>query len=331
MSSLVRILVPVDFSECSWLALKVAVSLGERLAATVDVVHVWDMPAYRGVTDKVTAIGGPKTHSQWVLDEVGREIQRLLSGLTPEELSWVHTRIEKGKAAPTIVGMSEDYDLLVMGTHGRTGLAHVLMGSVAERVIRGARCPVLTTRRPLEIEGHFVRQEGASIHKLCKKGARFLVAVDFSDCSRLALRRVVGLADELGAQVEVLHVVELPETYVHRGESWIFTKAGTPFGDLRANAAKELDQFVADIGMEHQPVVKTTRLGRVRENILSYAESGAYDLLALGTHGRSGWSHFWLGSIAEQVVRRAPCPVLAVRELKEEAAKKASQEKEHAA
>jgi nucleotide-binding universal stress UspA family protein len=320
MSSVVRILVPVDFSECSRLAVKVAVGMADRLAATVDVVHVWDVPGHRKGASQVVTRDGPRTHAQWALAEIGRDVEGLLAGLSAEELSWVHTRIERGKPVPTIVELSEDYDLLLMGTHGRTGMAHVWLGSVAEKVVQRVRCPVLTTRHPQAtgVEDDLRKKRGG-IERLCHEKARFLVAVDFSDCSRLALKRTIKLADELGAQVEVLHVVELPESVVHRGESWSFPNTGASFVRLRARGAEELAEFVHEFDETGQRLLRTVRMGRVHENIISYAKSGSYDLLALGTHGRKGWSHIWLGSIAEQVVRHAPCPVLTVRETRERA------------
>ena len=314
MSAITKVLVPVDFSECSWLALNVAAGLAERLAVTVDVVHVWDLPRHRRASSTFLSVGGSRAYAERVLDDKGQEIEKLLAGLSVADLDRVHSRIEKGHPARTIVALSEEYDLLLMGTHGRTGLAQVLMGSVAERVVRRARCPVLTTRHPRVIHGHYVDHDGIAIRRVCRKDARVLAAVDFSSCSRVALQRTIGLADDLGAQVHVLHVVEPPRANPNWGEPWPFRGAGPTTRALRAQAESELAEFVGQVDRPVLPLTQSVAVGHASGKIVARAQSGGYDLLTLGTHGRSGLSHLWLGSIAEQVVRRSPCPVLTVRE-----------------
>jgi universal stress protein A len=144
---------------------------------------------------------------------------------------------------------------------------------------------------------------------------RILVPVDFSPCSRSALEHAVHLAQKLGAEIEVLHVWEPPRYVI---PEVTVQMPGEPQRTLmefaRSEAGKEMEGFLADFEGEGQPRV-SGRLasGDPTEAIIDLAESGSYDLIAMGTHGRTGLSHLFLGSVAEKVVRRAKCPVLTIR------------------
>ncbi len=153
MNQLDRILVPVDFSACSGPALHEALFLARRFGASIDVLHVADPPrplVAPGIpfgvvgTDPIAL----EDHSRAL--EAGR-MERFLSEWDAEaDTSGVRirSRLETGAACDVILRLAreEKYDLIVMGTHGRSGILHVLMGSVAEKVVRRAPCPVLTTR-----------------------------------------------------------------------------------------------------------------------------------------------------------------------------------------
>ena len=120
----------------------------------------------------------------------------------------VTTRVATGIPSEEVItaARAEDSDLIVVGTRGKTGLAHVLLGSTAERVIRGAPCPVLTVRtEPADAEG-----EGALSMPVTLE--RILVPVDFSDCSLDALEYAVVVAQQAKASLMLLHVLE-PVSY----------------------------------------------------------------------------------------------------------------------
>ncbi len=144
-----RILVPVDFSQCSRAALEHAIVLAERFGAPIDVVHVWEPPHYVG-PEFLIRERGEKGHpvQEYALDQAKKEMDQFLSGF--RERDRFHLRFESGKAYQTIIKLATDehYDAIVMGTHGRTGLQHLLIGSVAEKVVRAAPCPVMTIRQP---------------------------------------------------------------------------------------------------------------------------------------------------------------------------------------
>ena len=150
--SVQKILVPVDFSSCSRRALSYAAFWGARMGAQLDVLHVVSEPPSYGSMD-VISLSMPQAGvrsfrdyaHQLAKDEMGAFLDScsLPEGLKPN-LSFVD-----GSPTHSILNVAEEhhYDLIVMGTHGRTGLSHALIGSVAERVLRKAPCPVLTVRQ----------------------------------------------------------------------------------------------------------------------------------------------------------------------------------------
>jgi len=143
---------------------------------------------------------------------------------------------------------------------------------------------------------------------------RILVPVDFSACSRAALDQAYSLAEQFGGTIDVLHVWN-PPLYIGADVGLSFGESGRTLWDYaRAAAAKDMEQFLANF--QRRGAVKITfRLeqGSPYERILSIANSGKFDLIVIGTHGRTGLSHLFLGSVAERVVRHSRCPVLTVR------------------
>ena len=151
MPQLENILVPVDFSECSGAALEYALFLARSFDAAVDVLHVWEAPQYLGMEVMVQGPGGMgQSLAQFVQAHAQKELDHLLASLEPQGNVVVRSHLETGEPHDVIIRMAEalEADLLVVGTHGRRGISHLLMGSVAERVVRRAPCPVLTVRTP---------------------------------------------------------------------------------------------------------------------------------------------------------------------------------------
>ena len=145
-----RILVPVDYSESSAKALRLALEIAERLQAHVDVVHAWDKPSY--ITENVMS-HHPEQGTAPLLEKIGETAEAdlaefLASVAVPTSVSLTH-RLLSGEPGTQILRAlrEQSYDLVVMGTHGRSGLGHLLMGSVAERIVRLSHVPVLTVPR----------------------------------------------------------------------------------------------------------------------------------------------------------------------------------------
>ncbi|MGQ3683705.1 MAG: universal stress protein [Candidatus Loosdrechtia sp.] len=145
MIVLKKILCPVDHSECSYLALKYAISLSLKDEAKLYLMHVIDSRFFEMETYKLS----PYNISESELAKIHSDLMKSLPEGTTDLLE-VETIVVKGVPFNEILNTSQEVgaDIIVMGTHGRTGLSHVMMGSVAEKVVRKSACPVLTVRMP---------------------------------------------------------------------------------------------------------------------------------------------------------------------------------------
>jgi nucleotide-binding universal stress UspA family protein len=190
-----------------------------------------------------------------------------------------------------------------MGTHGRSGFERLVLGSVTEKVLRTSPVPVLT------VPSHAPDAVPAGRDPF----RRILYATDFSPGSERALRYAASLAQHGAAQLTILHAVEhLPVGYDPIGVA--------PFDFAAYNASIEdaskakLREFVPDairLACDTDDVVTT---GKPYVDILRIAQERQADLIVLGVHGRSALDKLVFGSTTEQVIRRATCPVLTVRE-----------------
>lgn len=149
MVELKRILVPVDFSDCSSEAVEYAAMLATQFGATIDLLHVWEVPPYIP-PEAMVGVPGHDTQSLATMahSHAEKEMAEFIAKFADKKLALGEAKLESGDPARTVIDVLEGggYDMIVMGTHGRTGLAHLLMGSVAEKVVRRASCPVLTVR-----------------------------------------------------------------------------------------------------------------------------------------------------------------------------------------
>ncbi|MCH7987587.1 MAG: universal stress protein [Planctomycetes bacterium] len=141
---------------------------------------------------------------------------------------------------------------------------------------------------------------------------RILLPTDFSDNSKIASNYACALTEQFGSELHLLHVVQdlvamVPEPGL------AFPPPGDYMGEMQASAEKALDQLLDPEWTKGKTIVKSTRQGPPFLEIIRYARENDIDLIVLGTHGRSGLAHALLGSVAEKIVRKAPCPVLTVR------------------
>ena len=206
-------------------------------------------------------------------------------------------RVEEGPPAPRILEVvtEEAADLLVVGTHGRAGLQRVLVGSVADRLLRQATCPVLTVR---PIPGSTPRPE---IRRIC-------YATDFSPTARAAWPWVVAIASAAGAEVDLVHVTFEPVVDSHMSAETIGRMAQL----LDEQGRIEVERFLEVSTLPRERIhVRVTR-GIADEQIVHSAQEHAADLIVMGTHGWSGVVRWMLGSVAHGVIQTAPCPVLTI-------------------
>ena len=139
-----KILVPVDFSECSQAALDLALQLAKATSGVVEVLHVWEAPMYAGAEHVL--VKNEKGERKTVVELVHEAAERELDGFLSEQDTSVKGHLMTGDPPTVIADQAKRYDLVVMGTHGRGVIARFLLGSVAERLVRTAPCPVLTVR-----------------------------------------------------------------------------------------------------------------------------------------------------------------------------------------
>lgn len=192
-------------------------------------------------------------------------------------------------------------DLVVMSSHGRTGFAHLILGSVAERVVREAVCPVLTIR-----QGDEEVTTSAFQH--------ILVPVDIADRSATALICARQIAAQHGGTVYPLHVVPTEDIYLQRDVYRLQEGEGTNLV-LAEKVAKERLAEVSQTylkGVRYEPVVHVS--SDPARTFLEMEKEVEADLLVMATHGFTGLFHLLLGSLTEKMMREAGCPVLALHQ-----------------
>jgi nucleotide-binding universal stress UspA family protein len=203
--------------------------------------------------------------------------------------------LRKGKADDTIPEIAGEIgaDLVVIGTHGRTGIRRFLLGSVAEHVVRRAPVSVLVSRG----------ETGGEIH-------RVLVGTDFSPGADKALRQAIALSAP-GAEIEIAHVWHYPPGTWGLGALADRTEALDALRSALTAGALERGQALIEQWQGTGRQLRFNLLhGPAASVLTARAETERFDLIAVGTHGYRGFRRFLLGSIAEATVRHAPCSVL---------------------
>ncbi len=230
----------------------------------------------------------------------------MLNQIVPTDPTVLRThRLASGNPAQEIVRIAEEeaVEMIVMSTHGRTGLAHVLMGSVAEQVVRRAACPVLTLGQsaPGPLKAKCPETESDS------QGKTVLFATDFSASSNAALQHASSLASQLGARLLILHV-EQPLAPYGGGEVYSSYVLDYHSESLK----KELDNVRpchSQVPYIHQMVI-----GDPANEIIRVAKEVKASMIVISTHGRTGLAHLLMGSVAEGVIRGASCPVVTFKQ-----------------
>jgi nucleotide-binding universal stress UspA family protein len=234
-----------------------------------------------------------------------KEAERLLGELVTrvkQEGLDVGGQLREGIPSEQIgqVALEQRADFIVVGTHGRTGLDHIMLGSTAERVIKQAPCPVLTVR-VASIHGEKEADAPPCIRHL-------LVPVDFSSPSLDALEYAIQVVDRFGARLTLLHVLEPIYHDLELGLGRIEQEV-----QKRTHWEAQLDGLAQVVKERGLPAGAAVLGGIPSESIVTYARGKGCDLIVMGTHGRRELSRVQYGSVAEAVLRQAPCPVLTVR------------------
>lgn len=287
-NDLETLLVATDFSVAAEAALDVAIGLAREVRAKVHVVHAFELP-YVGFSDSVSfpiSDLAERIRARAETDLAACVAKRSGTGVE------VVARLEEGDPREAVVEAAQELaaDLVIMGTHGRRGLPRALIGSVAESVVRTCARPVMVVRVPRPVAGPFVH---------------ILVATDFSEPSRRALDVALDLARMHNARISLLHVWSLPKFGYAEALTW-------PIAELESAARGALGDLLASTTKVHARTEALLRQGNESTQILETAEKSGCDLVVMGTHGRRGLPRLMLGSVAGEVIRRSPVPVITV-------------------
>lgn len=287
-----RILATTDFSKISLVGVRYAVSLADKVDAGVALVHVIERaPRFAGMESVVLA----KDDAD-VIELAERELARLAKKESKKDLA-VQSFVRHGKPFDEIAALarSREADLVVIATRGYTGLKNVWLGSTAERVVRHAPCAVLTVPP---------RNAKATAFQL----KRIVVPIDFSETSAQALPYAAALAEQFGAEIILLHVIEWVAIPSELGSApSAITEAD------KGSVAKDLLRLRQEALGEDVPGRTIVRAGAPFQEITRAAKEMGADMIILTTRGHTGLQNVLLGSTAERVVRHAECPVLVVR------------------
>jgi len=293
-----RIVFTTDFLKPAQRAFAYALALAKALQLRLVILHV-----IKGVTDAGSPIQPDSRYLRPLKTAALLELGRLVR-LAQEAGVRAEPRLQVGHPTTCVMDALAELQaqLMVMGTHGRTGWDRLQLGSTAESVIREASCPVVTVR------GLVAGDVGRSHRPVRLK--RLLVATDFSACAQAALRYAAGLARRLESELVILHVFETPA----RGPGTGRSDAGGAVESSRrqAQGRRRLNRLLSALRAEGVAADGYCVAGEPIDVILTQAAQWAADAIVIGTHGRRGLRRAVLGSLAEQVVRRAGCPVLTV-------------------
>ena len=302
-----NILVPIDFSRMSIESIAKAKSMAQEFGAALHLAHVHHRQYPVTFMGPVLSSGGPITsfeeHRERALRDELKEVARQ-NNLLPD--GSVHL-CEGASVYHEICRLAQKIpaDLIVMPTHGRTGLMHTFLGSTAERVIQHSPCPVLVTRAR---KGKTAK---AAADKTGPDRARtILVPVDFSEASASALHYSIEFAQSVGAKLIILHVVYLGDTLSTDGMG--IYRLSDVREKAREEAERQLGAFLRPVefgAVPHETLLKT---GHPVTEICAVADQRKVGLVISATHGHTGLAHLLIGSVAEQVVRRANQSVLVV-------------------
>jgi nucleotide-binding universal stress UspA family protein len=299
--SIRNVLLPIDFSKISTQTIETAKRLAHRFGASIHLVHVhhWQYPG--DFMGPLMPVGKVRiSFEQQRRERLAEELKMVAQahGLSPGR---IHP-LEGASAFHEICRLAEEIpaDLIIMPTHGYTGLRHVLLGSTAERVVQHSPCPVLIVR---EKKQRSKTGRGLSISTI-------LVPVDFSNCSRQGLQYAIGFANEFAARMILLHA-----TYL----GYMYSSEGTAIYDIpglqeaaRENAELQMRKLVRTVNFGSAKFETVFTESSPVLDICAFAKDHTVDLIITSTHGLTGLEHVLIGSIAEKVVRHAPCSVLVV-------------------
>ena len=295
-----HVLCPTDFSDVSLTALNYAMSFCREIDSKLKVIHVVDTTLLN-VGNMVAVPEG--------MDELKKAARKNVAELCEElGLDESDVEVDYGNPAERIVAFAEstDVDLVIMGTHGYSGLSKMLLGSVTEKVLHHVKVPMLTvSARAPETPATLPRS--------------VVLAVDFGPGTNDVLRHGVALAEHFGARLTGVHAVPIPYVVLNeRSLERLSDEEIDAVRDTLTSARRdELSDLLRDTigkrGDERASFEVVTDVGPVHKVLTDTADAKQADLIVMGAggHGESGFG--WLGSTCHKVVRASARPVLVAR------------------
>jgi nucleotide-binding universal stress UspA family protein len=296
MREINRILCPVDLSDVSDHAIDHATLIASWYKSRITALHVLNPVLVPG-TEFALVGGNPATVlSEDEITGVREEVARRFHTSAVD----VDVLVRTGSPANDILERARSLpaDLIVIGTHGVGGFQHLVLGSVTEKILRQAICPVLT------VPPHAVTTSSLPFKRL-------LCPIDFSDSSLAALDLAFSLVREGDAELTILHVLE-----------WVAGSDTSMTRPFNPEYVQESEQQIMQkmqglvphsMGEWFRPTMRIAH-GKAYREILTIATEDRSDLIVLGVHGRNALDMMLFGSTTNQVVRRATCPVLTLRD-----------------
>jgi nucleotide-binding universal stress UspA family protein len=297
-----HILFPTDFSPHAEHASAYAVALAKKYEGTLHIVHCVDCTMYAqgAANSRYLSEEDLATLQTSMRDHAESQLQGVVESPAMAGVK-VESHVATGRPATEILTLAEELgcDLIVLATHGRSGLDHMVFGSVCEKIIRQAQMPVLSIKKK---EHEFVDDATREIHL-----HRVLCPLDFSDCSEKALPLASSLCREFGAELLLVHVNDVPSALPDVMPD-LTTQISASLEDYSKQTMARLKKSLQGVKTEFR-----ITLGSPHREIARLVDDAAVDLIVMATHGRSGVAHMLFGSVAEKVVRTAQCPVLTCR------------------
>lgn len=284
-----KILLPYDLSKPSQEALEWASLLAIEFKSEIKVVHAIFQEKY------LVAYGLlPKKEDliRQVDEEIRKDLQEIFNGENQDLLDRVSVEVLYGDPSELILEKieAEDPDLVIGGTHGWTGLKHFFMGSVAEKIVRSSKAPVLTVKNKFKWP----------FKKLC-------VPIDFSEFTEDLLRLACELKQFGKPEIDLVHVVSLPDLLHYSPE---ISSEGRD--NLQKQLQEDALQKLKAYQSKHTSLNANVKvlIGQASTEICNFAKEAGSDCILIPTHGHQGIKRFFLGSTAESVIRYAPCSTL---------------------
>lgn len=283
-----NVLIAVDLSHEPERVVDAAAAWAVAFGAVADVAYV-NTVVTTGLMARLRDLANPiSVELQAMSDENKEQLERLLLRVPGKARGEAH--VWDGNAAEEIASRAATYDMVLTGTHSRQGVDHLMLGSVAERIARASRTPVMVVRNAPGPEA-----------------PRVLASVALGGEATQILNKAIDYASALGATLDIAYIEDIVAIAPFTVEAAVQTIMAEQLS-MRKNAAMAaLDSLIKTVPEVHR--------GKARMDVgVPGAEiarwGGAYDLIVTGTHGRAGLDRLWLGSVAEKVLRACPRTVL---------------------